>query len=101
MAVAANSVLGNNGGLSIAQDGKVLSSMALPIAGLMSEMEASESEDYLIEMKVMAKHMGCKHGIDPFMTLAFTALPVIPELRILTQGMFDVKSQSYVPAVFD
>ena len=101
MAVAANSVLGNNGGLSIAQDGKVLSSMALPIAGLMSEMEASESEDLLIEMKVMAKHMGCKPGIDPFMTLAFTALPVIPKIRILTQGVFDVDTQSYVPAVFD
>lgn len=101
MAVAANSVLGNNGGLSIAQDGKVLSSMALPIAGLMSEMEASESEDLLIEMKVMAKHMGCKPGIDPFMTLAFTALPVIPKIRILTKGVFDVDTQSYVPAVFD
>ena len=101
MAVAANSVLGNNGGLSIAQDGKVLSSMALPIAGLMSEMEASESEDLLIEMKVMAKHMGCKQGIDPFMTLAFTALPVIPKIRILTQGVFDVDTQSYVSAVFD
>ena len=101
MAVAANAVLDNNGGLSIAQDGKVLSSMALPIAGLMSEMEATESEDLLIEMKVMAKHMGCEHGIDPFMTLAFTALPVIPKLRILTQGLFDVDTQSYVPPVFD
>ena len=57
--------------------------------------------DKLIEMKVMAKYMGCTHGIDPFMTLAFTALPVIPKLRILTQGMFDVPSQSYVPEVFD
>lgn len=101
MAVAANAVLNNNGGLSIAEDGKVLSSMALPIAGLMSEMEATESEDLLIEMKVMAKHMGCEHGIDPFMTLAFTALPVIPKLRILTQGLFDVDTQSYVPPVFD
>ncbi len=101
MAVATNAVLSNNGGLSIAQDGKVLSSMALPIAGLMSEMEASESEDLLIEMKVMAKHMGCKQGIDPFMTLAFTALPVIPKIRILTQGVFDVDTQSYVSAVFD
>ena len=101
MAVAANAVLDNNGGLSIAQDGKVLSSMALPIAGLMSEMEATESEDLLIEMKVMAKHMGCERGIDPFMTLAFTALPVIPKLRILTQGLFDVDTQSYVPPVFD
>ncbi len=101
MAVAANAVLDNNGGLAIAEDGKVLSSMALPIAGLMCDMDAVRSEDHLIEMKVMAKHMGCTHGIDPFMTLAFTALPVIPKLRILTKGMFDVDTQSYVPAVFD
>lgn len=101
MAVAANAVLDNNGGLAIAEDDKVLSSMALPIAGLMCDMDAVRSEDHLIEMKVMAKHMGCTHGIDPFMTLAFTALPVIPKLRILTKGMFDVDTQSYVPAVFD
>ena len=101
MAAAANEVLKNRGGLAIAEDGEVKASLALPIAGLMCETDAVQTEDSLIEMKVMAKHMGCTHGIDPFMTLAFTALPVIPEVRILTQGMFDVKSQSYVPAVFD
>lgn len=101
MAAAANEVLKNEGGLAIAEDGEVKASLALPIAGLMCETDAVQTEDRLIEMKVMAKHMGCTHGIDPFMTLAFTALPVIPEVRILTQGMFDVKSQSYVPAVFD
>ena len=101
MAAAANEVLKNKGGLAIAEGGEVKASLALPIAGLMCETDAVQTEDRLIEMKVMAKHMGCTHGIDPFMTLAFTALPVIPEVRILTQGMFDVKSQSYVPAVFD
>ena len=101
MAAAANEVLKNRGGLAIAEGGEVKASLALPIAGLMCETDAVQTEDRLIEMKVMAKHMGCTHGIDPFMTLAFTALPVIPEVRILTQGMFDVKSQSYVPAVFD
>ena len=101
MAAAANEVLKNEGGLAIAEDGEVKASLALPIAGLMCETDAVQTEDRLIGMKVMAKHMGCTHGIDPFMTLAFTALPVIPEVRILTQGMFDVKSQSYVPAVFD
>ena len=101
MAAAANEVLKNKGGLAIAEGGEVKASLALPIAGLMCETDAVQTEDRLIGMKVMAKHMGCTHGIDPFMTLAFTALPVIPEVRILTQGMFDVKSQSYVPAVFD
>ncbi|MCR5048613.1 MAG: adenine deaminase [Saccharofermentans sp.] len=101
MAAAANEVLRNRGGLAITEGGKVKASLALPIAGLMCEEDAVETEDKLIEMKVMAKHMGCTYGIDPFMTLAFTALPVIPKLRILTQGLFDVPSQSYVPEVFD
>lgn len=42
-----------------------------------------------------------EEGIDPFMTLAFTALPVIPKMRILTNGMVDAGTQSYVPVFFD
>ena len=40
--------------------------------------------------------LGVSEGIDPFMTLSFMALPVIPSLRITTRGVFDVTTQSYV-----
>lgn len=101
MAAAANAVRENEGGLAIAIDGEVVSTLALPIAGLMCEQSAVEVDDRLIEMKVIARRMGVPLGIDPFMTLAFTALPVIPSVRILTQGIVDVATQSFVPVLFD
>jgi adenine deaminase len=101
MAAAANAVRENEGGLAIAIDGEVVSALALPIAGLMCEQSAVEVDDRLIEMKVIARRMGVPLGIDPFMTLAFTALPVIPSVRILTQGIVDVATQSFVPVLFD
>ena len=46
--------------------------------------------------KAEAHALGVNPGIDPFMTLSFMALPVIPTLRITTRGVFDVVSQSYI-----
>ena len=101
MALAANTVRGNEGGLAIVCDGKILGSLALPIGGLMCDMDISEIEEKLSAMKEQARLLGVPEGIDPFMTLAFTALPVIPKLRILTKGVVDVGTQSYVPVIFD
>ncbi|MBR3469141.1 MAG: adenine deaminase [Lachnospiraceae bacterium] len=101
MAVAANAVRENEGGLAIAVDGAVLSSLPLPLGGLMSELSAAAVEEELLHMKSQARALGVLEGIDPFMTLAFTALPVIPKLRILTKGLVDVEAQAYVPTVFD
>ena len=100
MALAANTVRENGGGLAVVCDGKVLSSLPLPIGGLMCEMNVYEVEDILRVMKEQARQLGVNEGIDPFMTLAFTALPVSPKLRLLTQGVVDVDSQSYVPVMF-
>ena len=100
MALAANTVRENGGGLAVICDGKVLSSLPLPIGGLMCEMNVNEVEDILRVMKEQARQLGVNEGIDPFMTLAFTALPVIPKLRLLTQGVVDVDKQSYVPVMF-
>ena len=99
MALAANTVRENGGGLAVVCDGKVLSSLPLPIGGLMCEMNVNEVEDILRVMKEQARQLGVNEGIDPFMTLAFTALPVIPKLRLLTQGVVDVDKQSYVPVM--
>ena len=101
MALAANTVRENEGGLAIVCDGQILDSLALPIAGLMCNMEIAVIEEKLSRMKEQARLLGVPEGIDPFMTLAFTALPVIPKLRILTQGVVDVGTQSYVPVMFE
>lgn len=100
MALAANTVRENGGGLAVVCDGEVLSSLPLPIGGLMCDMDAHEVEDILSVMKEQARQLGVNEGIDPFMTLAFTALPVIPKLRLLTQGVVDVDTQRYVPVMF-
>ena len=101
MAAAANEVRKNEGGLAIAVDGRILSSLALPLGGLMCDCDAACVEEKLVRMKEQARGLGVPDGIDPFMTLAFTALPVIPKLRILTGGLVDVEKQSYVPVLFD
>ena len=101
MALAANTVRANEGGIAVVADGKVLSSLALPVAGLMCEEDAQTVEDKLRTMKEQARSLGVPEDIDPFMTLAFTALPVIPKLRIITKGVVDVNTQSYAPVLFD
>lgn len=101
IALAANTVRENGGGLAIVRGGRVLEALPLPIAGLMCEEPAEWVEERLIAMKAVARELGVTEGIDPFMTLAFVSLPVIPKLRILTGGVCDVDTQSYVPVLFD
>ena len=101
MALAANTVRENEGGLAVVLEGRILSSLSLPIGGLMCDMDVREVEEKLSEMKEQARQLGVPEGIDPFMTLAFTALPVIPKLRILTNGVVDVGTQSYVPVMIE
>jgi len=56
----------------------------------------TEVNDQLEAAKVAAFELGVSRGIDPFMTLSFMALPVIPKLRITTRGVIDVDTQQYV-----
>ena len=70
--------------------------MPLPIAGIMSDEPLSAVNEKLEFAKAQAHALGVNPGIDPFMTLSFMALPVIPSLRITTRGVFDVTTQSYV-----
>jgi len=100
MAAAANAVIRNQGGLAVAQGGRVLGELPLPVAGLMSEMGAGQTEEKLQALKNLLSGMGVSSGIDPFMTLAFVSLPVIPALRLNTYGLIDVATQKVVPAVF-
>lgn len=96
MAAAANCIREMQGGFAIAEDGEVVSKLPLPIAGLISEQDAETLADQMKSMKITARKLGVKAGIDPFMTLAFISLPVIPELRLITSGLFDVNSQKIV-----
>lgn len=78
------------GGIAIASEGIVRKSLSLPIGGLMSDLSLELLQDKLEEMLTIAYEMGVSRDYDPFMTLAFLALPVIPELKITDLGLFDV-----------
>jgi len=78
-----------NGGLVVVGEGKVSASLALPIAGLLSDKPVGEVVDKLERLKKLAKAMGTTLP-SPFSTLSFLALPVIPELRLTDLGLVDV-----------
>lgn len=99
MILAGNTVRKNRGGLAVALNGKVVGELALPIAGLMSEEAAEIVDEKLEKLKEETRKLGIQGGIDPFMTLAFTSLPVIPKLRLNTYGLIDTDSQKVTEAL--
>jgi len=84
------------GGLTTVLNGKVIASLPLPIAGLMSEASVAKVNLQLEGLHRAAKHLGCNIP-DPFMTLSFLSLPVIPELKITDKGLVDVNQFKFVP----
>ncbi|MGN0480426.1 MAG: adenine deaminase [Lachnospiraceae bacterium] len=96
MVVAANAVIEANGGLCVASEGKVDKILPLEIGGLMSLKPAPEVQQIMDDMKELLSRRGTAPDIDPFMTLAFASLPVIPKLRVNTLGLIDVDSHSIV-----
>lgn len=81
-----------NGGYTIIADGEVVGDLPLEHGGLMSMKTADEFIPELDAVIKKAYEMGVDKDIDPFITLSFTALPVIPELRITDCGLFDCGS---------
>jgi len=84
------------GGLVAVSDKKVMASLPLPIAGLMSDASVAQVNLQLNALHRAAKILGCKIP-DPFMTLSFLSLPVIPELKITDKGLVDVSQFKFVP----
>ena len=96
MAAAANRVAALGGGIVVWDKGAPLAEVPLSIAGIMSEEPLVVVNEKLEAAKERAFSLGVSREIDPFMTLSFMALPVIPTLRITTRGVFDVSQQTYV-----
>ena len=96
MAFAVNSIVENHGGIVVVEDGRVLGQVVLEIAGIMSEEDLVTVNAKLEEAKEQAFRLGVSRGVDPFMTLSFMALPVIPTLRLTTRGVIDAIKQQYI-----
>ncbi len=88
------------GGIVVVNGEEVISSFPLPIAGLMSSMSAAEAAEQLGELRTCAAELGVKIS-DPFMQLSFLSLPVIPELKLTVNGLFDVNSFQHVSLLLD
>ena len=99
--VAAKELERIQGGLAIVAGGKVLGSLALPIAGLMSDQSVTFVEERLSFLKKIAHELGIYDYYDPFLTLAFLALPVIPQLKLTDLGLVDVNTFALVPVMVE
>ncbi|MCY1152513.1 MAG: adenine deaminase [Sphaerochaetaceae bacterium] len=85
------------GGMVITLNNKVIGSFSHPIAGLMSNLEATKVSSNLSALVEIAyDKLGVKKSLDPFMTLCFMSLPVIPEYKITDMGLFDVTEFKFV-----
>lgn len=89
MALAAHRLGELEGGFVVIKDGQVLAELALPVAGLMSLEPFEVVRDQLKELRSAARNLGVTLE-EPFLQLAFLALPVIPALKITDRGMVDV-----------
>ena len=100
MCVAARELKRIGGGMAVVRGHEVYS-VPLDIAGLMSSAPAEEHASHSARLYGVARSMGVEKGIEPFMTLCFAALAVIPELRLTDRGLFDVNKFTFVPLEAD
>lgn len=91
MYLAAVELVKSQGGKIIVQNGKTLAHLKLPVAGLMSDKTALEVQKDIEALDKAAKQIGCKID-EPFMSMAFLSLSVIPEIKITDKGLIDVNS---------
>ena len=92
IAVAVNAIKDRKGGIAVVENGKIKALLELPIAGLMSDEPLTTVNEKLENAKSSAYELGADKSIDPFMTLSFLSLPVIPSLRITTKGVFNAEN---------
>jgi adenine deaminase len=95
MLVCARALAEKGGGFVVAHDGEDRAFVPLPIAGLLSRKSALVVRDQLDQAHQVAGSLGVQIE-NPFGVLSFLALPVIPELRVTDQGMWNVLTQEFV-----
>lgn len=83
------------GGYALVENGQLYSVLKLEVMGLMSREPYEKVRQNLRQMLEKARQMGVPEETDPFITLSFLALPVIPELRITPRGLFDVGESAF------
>ena len=90
MAFAANRIIEMGGGNVVVKGEKDIARMALPIAGLMSDFSAKDTAGFNARVRNAVYELGTSMDVEPFMNMAFLSLPVIPALKMSTEGLVDV-----------
>lgn len=97
MALAGNRIRELGGGSVVVKDGKVIAEMPLPLGGLMSDLPAEVVAEQNEAVRESVYSLGVPTSYEPFMTMAFVSLPVIPHIKMTTQGLVDVDRQIRIP----
>lgn len=98
MAAAVQALKEQEGGVVLIESGKIIGNMALPIAGLMSDLTGEEVAQQEAKINRLAHEvLGVSNNVDPIMTLGFMSLAVIPNLKITDIGLVDVTKFEIVP----
>lgn len=93
--IAANALIKSGGGLCVVDGEKVTALLELPLAGLLSLKTGHEIYEEIKKLKVEYHKLGITLE-EPFIQMAFLALPVIPNLKLTDRGLFDVSTFSYI-----
>ncbi len=102
MACAVEELKKQEGGIVLVKNKKVIESMPMPIAGLMSDQSGEWVEEKVSAVHEAAyKELGVNENVEPVMTLCFMSLAVIPELKLTDMGLFDVDQFSFIPIEAD
>lgn len=96
MVVAANRIRELGGGCIVVNHGETVAEMPLPIAGLMTDRSAPVIAGENERLRESVYTLGVLRDVEPFMTMAFVSLPVIPHLKLTTRGLVDVDRQCLV-----
>ncbi len=96
MLVAIKQVIQTNGGLAVVDGKEVLASLSLPVAGLMSDEPYQAVHQSLNQLNEAVRKIGAPNTFNPFLTLSFLTLPVIPELKLTDKGLFEFTPFSHI-----
>jgi len=96
MEVAVNTLVSIGGGIAMVSDGEVIAQLSLPIGGIMTFESPYLVAEHLNRLSRIARGFGVREEYDPFISLSFMALPVIPEVKITPRGLFDYNKFDFI-----
>lgn len=101
MTIAVNELISIGGGIVIASKGQIVDSLSLEIGGIMTYSSMDVVYERVKKLGESARGFGLKEGIDPFITLSFMSLPVIPNIKITSKGIFSYETFDFIPLIFN